>query len=342
MAEGATDAGRGADAGVPAGPLPPAEFGEDQVAWAMWLYFAEGLTQNEVARAIGVSRASVANYIAEGRRRGLVEVKIAPDLLARIGLGRRLAARFGLLGAHVIPDMAGADETELRRRLGIAAAQLLLPRLAGVRVLGVAWGRTMLALAEALPARSLPALRVVQVAGSSLGEDRYSPEFCTALIAQRLGARCENLHAPAILSSPAMRDALLAEPGIARQLARLRDCDVVVLGIGELDRGVSFADPQLLPGETVARYIAAGGETVFLGRFLDAHGREIAGPLSGRQIGMELADLARVPCRIAVAGGPRKVAAIRAVLAGGHATEVVTDAASAAALLEHPGPEDAG
>lgn len=322
-------------------PIPPAEFADDVVAWAMWLYHAEGRTQAEVAQVLGVSRASVANYLGEARRRGLVAVTIAPDLLATVRLGRRLAERFGLAGAHVVPGVEGEGEAELRRRLGLAGAQVLLPRLAEGTVLGVAWGRTMLALAQALPehamsGRAMPGLRVVQVAGSSLGGETHAPEFCTALIASRLGARGENLHAPAILSSRAMRDALLAEPGIARQMERVRGCDLVVLGVGELDDLVTFTDADFLTSEVVKDYLRRGAVAVVLGRFLDASGREVKGPLTGRRIGMELRELRAAPSRIAVAGGARKAAAIRALLAGGYVTDLVTDAETARALAEAP------
>lgn len=311
----------------------PAEFGDDLVAWAVWLYYAEGRTQNEVAETLGVSRASVGNYLAEARRRGLVSVQITPELLSTVQLGRRLAETFGLRGAHVAP-WTEADDGELRRRLGVAGAQVLTPHLSSAAVLGVAWGRTMLALARALPEGAAPGLRVVQVSGSSLSDELSSPEFCTALIANRLGAKCENLHAPAVLSTPEMRDALVAEPGIARQLARVRACDLVALGVGELDGPVNFSDGQFLTAAVVEDYVARGAAAVVLGRFIDRSGREVEGPLSGRQIGMELAELRAIRERICVAGGRAKVGAIRAVLAGGYVTQLVTDAETARALLE--------
>ena len=188
---------------------PPTEFGGDPVTWAMWLYYAEGRTQNDVAKMLNVSRASIANYLAEARRRRLVSIDISPGVLERVELARELTRRFHLAGAHVIPS-AASDDTELRRRLGIAGAHVLGARLRPDTVLGVAWGRTMLALAEALPKGKNPDTRVVQISGSSLGGQEDSPEFCTALIATRLGARCENFHAPAIVSSSSLREELLA------------------------------------------------------------------------------------------------------------------------------------
>ena len=317
-------------------PLPPLAFGGDALVWATWLYYGESLTQADVAQALGVSRASVANYLAEARRRGLVKIDLEPGLLGRVAKSRALADRFGLEEALVAPvtERESEDAAALRRRLGAAAAHALAPRLEAETILGVAWGRTMLELARALPERRLPSLRVVQVSGSSLGDAESSPEACTALIAGRLGARCQNFHAPAVLTSAATRDALLAEPTLARHFDRLRACDMIVLGIGEVNRSVTWADTEVVTDGVVDDYLAAGARGILIGRFLDAAGREIAGPLSGRQIGMELSDLAAAPMRVAVAGGAEKIAAIRAALAGGHATHLVTDARTASRLLE--------
>ena len=315
---------------------PPASFGDNAVAWAMWLYYAEGRTQNEVAQTLGVSRASVANYLSEARRRGLVSINIAPDVLTSVELGRVLCDRYGLTGAHIVPasGQTGENPADVRRRLGVAGSHVLRSRLGPERVLGVAWGRTMLAMAQALPESSISDMRVVQVSGSSLGGDESSPEFCTGLIATRLGAKCENFHAPAIVSSPAMRDALFAEPGVARQLDRIKTCNIIVFGVGELDETVVFSDPDFLTQPTVADYLAKGAVGVVIGRFIDTQGQEIEGPLSGRQIGIELHDLRAAPERICVAGGPRKLAAIRATLSAGYATHLVSDADTARRLAE--------
>jgi len=311
---------------------PPTEFGGDPVTWAMWLYYAEGRTQNDVAKLLNVSRASIANYLAEARRRRLVSIDISPGVLEHVELARELTSRFRLVGAHVIPGVA-SDDAELRRRLGIAGAHVLGTRLHPDTVLGVAWGRTMLALAEALPKGHNPDTRVVQISGSSLGGQEDSPEFCTALIATRLGARCENFHAPAIVSSSHLRDELLAEPGIARQLANIRTCSIMLFGVGDLAPPVAFSDGDFMTDETISRYLASDAVGVVIGRFVDAAGNEVRGPLSGRQIGIDLGDVAAAPERICVAGGARKLAAIDAVLAGGYATHLVTDAQTARGLL---------
>ncbi len=316
----------------------PTEFGGDTLIWAAWMYYVDALTQNDIARALGVSRASVANYLAQARRRGLVKIDLDPQLLAAVSRSRELAARFGLEGAFVAPDVEAPTpfegEVALRRRLGAAAAQVLAPHMGPNRTIGMAWGRTMLELARATPEQSLPGLQVVQVSGSSLGDRESSPEACTALIAGRLGARCRNLYAPAVVSHRDVRDALMAEPTLQRHFERLRACDIVVFGVGELTRDVTWSDAEMLPGSVVEAYMARGAVAILIARFIAADGREVKGPVSERHIGMALDDLLSTPVRFCVAGGGAKYEAIRATLSGGYATHLVTDAATARRLLE--------
>ncbi|MEM8700447.1 MAG: sugar-binding transcriptional regulator [Pseudomonadota bacterium] len=310
-------------------------FVEDTTAWATWLYYAESRTQAEVAKALGVSRASVANYLADARRRGLVTISLAPGLLEQAELSKRLAARFKLKGAFIAPEISEEDNdpTQLRKRLGIAGAQILLSRLRKDMTLGVAWDRTMLELANALPERNQESLRVVQVSGSSLGDDVTSPEACTLFIANRLGAKCHNFHAPAVVTTSDLRTALLREPSLKRHFERVHSCTTVVFGVGELNDETRWADGNNLIQPSVEDYMKAGAAGIVIGRFIDARGEALEGPLSERQIGMELEDLKAVPERICVAGGKEKMQALKACLTGGYVTDLVTDRATAEALL---------
>ncbi|QFT29917.1 sugar-binding transcriptional regulator [Roseibium porphyridii] len=312
-----------------------ARFIEDTTAWATWLYYAESRTQAEVAKALGVSRASVANYLADARRRGLVTISLAPDLLEQADLSRKLATRFSLKGAFIAPEVSeeDSDPKSLRKRLGIAGAQILLSRLKKDMTLGVAWGRTMLELANALPESRQESLRVVQVSGSSLGDDASSPEACTLFIANRLGARCHNFHAPAVVTTPDLRTALLGEPSLKRHFERVHSCNTVVFGVGELNDETRWADGNNLIQPSAEEYMKSGAAGIVIGRFIDDRGHALEGPLTGLQIGMELHDLKAVPERICVAGGQEKLEALHACLTGGYVTDLVTDRTTAEHLL---------
>jgi len=66
---------------------------------------------------------------------------------------------------------------------------------------------------------------------------------------------------------------------------------------------------------------------------LDHDGRRVAG-LDERRMGISEATLRAIPTRIALATGPEKIAATRAVLRSGLVSSLVTDVDVAAAVLD--------
>lgn len=315
---------------VKAPPRTPAVF-DDAVVWAAWLYYADQLNQNDIAKAMSVSRATVVNLLQEAREREIVTIRLRTDLVCRTSLARALASRFGLAEALVIPSR-GAES--LVDRLGEAAARLLGDQLRGSDVIGVAWGRTVLAAARAitLPEPVSP-LTVVQVAGSSTASEDFSPELCTSLMAGRLGARCVNLLAPALLSSAELRDRLLAEPMLVHQFELIRSATRILFGVGDLGAASTIQRSGFASAEIIGRYAAAGAAAVVIGRFIGAGGHPVPGELDCRMVGLTLDELRAVPVRICVAGGNAKRDAIRAALAGGYATHFVTDVETASKLV---------
>lgn len=310
---------------------PPPEFGGDPVVWAAWLYYEDRLTQEEVADSVGVSRATVVNLLHEARERGVVTISVATGHLQSVRLAREVARRHGLETCVIAPDDGGpANHYQRIARVG---ARFLAETIGPDDVLGVSWGRAVLALSAALPALRLPRAVVVQIVGSAIGSADFSPELCTSNIANRLGARCVNLHAPGIVSGPEIKSLFMREPSLMAQFELARSCSVVLFGATGLDAASTVISSGYVSAATVADYAAAGAVGMLSGRFLDAAGRPVLGALDGQMIGLELPEIARIPRRICIAGGPAKVEAIRAALRGGYATALVTDAATAQALL---------
>ena len=309
----------------------PAEF-DDAVVWAAWMYYVNELTQSDIAEIIGVSRMTVIKMLKESRNRGIVSIRINTEIASRAQTSSALVRRFGLNSATVIPDHDGAM---IERRLGEAAALVLADHLVAGDVVGVAWGRTVLEAARAISlATPINPLTVVQVAGSSAGTSAaFSPELCSSLLANRISARCVNILAPAILSNANLRDQLLAEPTIRKQLSIIRSANRILFGVGDLGIEATVRQAELLDNATIDSYMEQGAIGVIIGRFIGADGQPISGTIHDRMIGIALDELKSIPYRLCVAGGPRKIAAIRAALKGGYATDLVTDLLTARELL---------
>lgn len=310
----------------------PAEF-DDAVVWAAWLYYVDELTQSEIAQIIGVSRVTIIKMLEEARNRGIVSIKLNTKIASRARLSRVLAKQFSLTAVTTVPNIQGGA---LEQRLGEAAALTLADDLGPGDVIGVAWGRTVLAVAHALTVPiKINSLTVVQVCGSPAGLSKdFSPELCSSLLANRLSARCVNLLAPAILSTPDLRDRLMAEPPLIKQFSTMRSANKILFGVGDIGKNSTIRAAELLEEPVIDAFVKDGAAAAIIGRFIKRDGKPLRGTIYNRMVGMTLEEMKKVPYRLCVAGGSLKFAAIQAALRGGYATHLVTDQKTAETLLK--------
>jgi lsr operon transcriptional repressor len=143
--------------------------------------------------------------------------------------------------------------------------------------------------------------------------------------------------APLVVSSSATARALLAEPDVQDIFIMARTANYALVGVGAVDEEASFVRGGYVSKAEMLGYRRQGAAGDVLGRFLDERGRgpRPRDPPPDRRRGR---DRAPRPARvIGVAGGPKKVGPIRAALAGGYLDIVITDMATAQAVLAQEG-----
>jgi len=310
----------------------PVEFHGNPLIWAAWLYYEESMTQQAIADLLHVSRTTVVKMLQAARDEGIVSISVAPQHLCAVRGARELKARYQLETAVVVPDDGGVGLDY--ERIGRAAGRYLVSVIKTDDILGICWGKTVLAMSETVPEMTLPNLTIVQAAGSAMGAYESSTERCTANMAVRLHARCVNLHAPGIVSSYALKEALMAEKSIKEKFSLLHSCSKIVFGMADLGpQSMAFISGYLEKDDALP-YQDNGAVGMMAGRFFDASGNAVLGELDNKMIGITLEKLKQIPERICIAGGKDKVAALHALLSGGNATVLVTDESTALMLLQ--------
>ncbi|MFV0335335.1 MAG: bifunctional sugar-binding transcriptional regulator/dihydroxyacetone kinase subunit DhaK [Tropicimonas sp.] len=322
---------RGEASEAPGNVQMPLRFGDDPLLWASWLYYEEGMTQSEIADVIGISRPSVVAYLAEARNRGIVNISIETDRLRSLSIAKALSEHFGLKDCLVIPGEGG--ERSLIDRLGAAGAQVLKGLLRSGDMIGVGWGRTVLAVSQALSLDGLSDVRVVQATGSTSAREPFTPAACAARMAVAIGAECIPISAPAIVSNPDLRNMLVGEMPVHEQLDCLSELNRIVFGIASLRPNSTLHSSGFIHDAPEFRQAYSAAVGAIVGRYVDAAGRPVVGPLDARTIGITLDELSRVRQRIAIAGGVDKVPAILATLRGGFANILITDATTGMGIL---------
>ncbi len=321
-------------ADIAAEPIP-LRYGDDPYVWACWLYYEDGMTQGDIAETMGISRATVNSYLADARARGIVNISIEPARLSSLTIAQELKRHFGLHDCLVVPSDDNARP--LIERLGSAGAQALQKILKSGDTLAVVWGRTIMAVGEQASISGLQDMTVVQATGGTSATFTYTPELCAAAFADAVDAKLINIAAPAIVSSPAVRDVFLREPLIDRQFEALSQANKVIFGIASMRPNSTIHTSGFFDSVSLQEYLAKDATGVVAGRFIDGHGRLVAGPLDDRTVGISLDLLKKIKMRIAVAGGFDKVPAILAALRGGYVSVLITDAATGRGILNADG-----
>src|ERR1700688_3594952 len=77
---------------------------EELLLWVAWFYYKDELTQDEIAKRLSVSRASVGRMLDRARRVGLVTINLNADHLDAFEVSSELRRTFNLTEALVVPD----------------------------------------------------------------------------------------------------------------------------------------------------------------------------------------------------------------------------------------------
>ena len=316
----------------------------DMVVRAAWLYYVAEKTQNEIATILGVSRVKAARLIADARTSGIVKIDIDHRLSALSELEERIRTRFDLQFCYVTPELEtdgqGDDVRELndamaRRGVGMDAARILRSMLTQNQtvetVIGLAWGRTISAMADALLPINAPEAQFVSLLGSLTRSASANPFDVVQKIASKTGGQAKYLPVPFIADSEDDREVFIQQrvvQDIIRTAMRAQAC---FISVGECDANSflyrhGYLSPEDLEG---LNKLGAVGDT--LGLFFDKNGNYIDSQICRRTLAINLSDLSHSDI-ILLSAGTAKVSATRAILKAGFITGLVIDAESAKLL----------
>jgi DNA-binding transcriptional regulator LsrR (DeoR family) len=302
------------------------------------MYYEQGMTQPAIAERLRVSQSRVSRWLKQAAEMGIVRTVVIPPEGVFPDLEERLAVRFDLRQALVVET--SGDEQGLLSGLGAAAASYLETTLEnGARVGFSSWSETLLATVDAMmPLRRKKVESIVQIMGGvGNPEVQVKATQLTHRFARLTGATPKFLPTPGIVSSKSARDALYQDPHVLdteREWERLTD---VLVGIGSVTPSPLLrVSGNALGDDDLSKLVGLGAIGDVAMRFFDSDGAYVSSDLDERVIGIGVEALRRIPRRVGVAGGARKVEAIRGALVGRWVDVLITDLETAQRLLAEP------
>ncbi|MCX7645774.1 MAG: sugar-binding transcriptional regulator [Rhodobacteraceae bacterium] len=305
----------------------------DEAARAGWLYYVAGMTQDQIAAKLGVSRQRAQRLVSRAMAEGLIKVRLDHKIGRCLELEAGLVRRYGLQQARVAPDLgAGADPA---RTTASAAAELLESYLARTepQTIAVGTGRALSAMVAEITPQHNERHRIVSLIGNIAPDGSASFYEVVMRLADKLHAPHYPMPVP-LVSETAEERAMFHALRPVRVVARLaQEADVVFVGIGQMGDDAPLFKDGFVTRAQLSEMQAKGAAGEIVGGVFDSEGRYIETPISDLVGGVRVEPGRTVPV-IGVAAGPAKLTAIRAALKGRIVNGLVTDESTAAALLD--------
>ena len=305
----------------------------DDAARAGWLYYVAGNTQDEVAQKLGVSRQTAQRLVSMAVSERLIKVRLDHPIARCMELASRLSERFALRHCDVVPT----DPASLTAVAGVAASAgaFLEQKLAAPTplIIALGTGRTLRAAIDQIRPMTSPHHQLVSLVGNIAPDGSASLFDTLTRLADLTKAQHYPIPLPVVVRTIEERDLLIDIETIRRVRTLAARADLTMVGVGQMDMDAQQFIDGFLTREELLDQMRAGAVGEVVGWAIDRDGRVLESDINRR--------ITSVPHQpgtgrfvVGVAVGPAKVKAIRGALVGQLLTGLITDEATAIALLD--------
>lgn len=304
----------------------------DDAARAGWLYFIAGHTQDQIAKRLNVSRATAQRLVSLCLSERLITFRLEHPIAACMDLATRLTDKFGLRSCDVVPT----NPTSPTAVAGIAerAASLLETTLRNEKpsIVALGTGRAMRAAVEQVPPMDCPDHQLVSLVGNISPDGSATFFDSVARLADLTKARHYPMPLPVLMSSEAERDQMLKIGPVTRVRAVAAKADLRLVGVGQMDKNAQLHLDGFINREELLELMRLGAIGEVTGWAFDAEGHFLKRSTNLRLTSVPHPTSATM-LTVAAALGAAKVPAIFAALQGRLINGLITDEATAKALL---------
>lgn len=298
---------------------------ETMITKAAWYYYVENMTQQQIAQRLGITRIRVIKMLEYARDTGMIQFKIRQDGASRMQTEQNLIERYGLDDVFLVPTNPNLQETN--ETIAKAGAMYLAERVKENEFVNLGYGDTQSKLLNHLATITDHPVNCVSMTG---GVSYYLPNARSNIF----NAKLFLTPSPLIASSKEMAEAMRMESSVQEISRMIKLSNYSVVGIGGMNDDATVLKSGILTQNDFLYLKMQGAKGDILCHFIDSDGNLVNTSIENRLISTSLASLRALRNIIAVAAGVHKVEAIRAALKGKYINVLITDEATANALLE--------
>ncbi len=302
------------------------------------LYYEEGLKQSQISAQLDLSQSFISRALQRALQEGVVKITVMRPQGLQLELERELQQRYGVRRVIVVEATVPDDEESIKQAIGSAAAHYLETTLNADDSIGISsWSSTIRAMVGHLhsPPGRQAAREVVQLLGGVGNKGAFEATLLTQRLATLLNCPAYLLPSQSIEQSVQSRERIMQMDEVREVIERFDSVTLAIVGIGELEPSQLLRNSGNYYTEDMLRVLAERGAVgdICL-RYFDANGQPVLDEDEEFVVSMSLPKLHDVPRVLALAGGQRKIQAIRGALKGGFVDVLITDLSTAQGLRE--------
>ena len=304
----------------------------DDAARAGWLYYVGGLTQDQIAQELGVSRQRAQRLVSRAMAERLIRVRLEHQVSGCLDLETRLRDRFGLTLARVALSLPpGADPVASLAPTAAAEMERILARPDPLTI-ALGTGRTLRAAVEALGPMEAEQHKIVSLIGNIAPDGSASYYDVIIRIADKVRAPHYPMPIPVFAETLRDREQFLALKPVQRVADLGAAADVTFVGVGQMTDSAPLLKDGFVTAAELDDMQRRGAVGEIAGRAYDSAGCYLTQGLNARVCAVRV-QVGPGRLVVGIAAGPDKVAAIAAALKGNIINGLITDERSAQALV---------
>lgn len=294
------------------------------------------MTQQQIAKATGLSRIKISRSLQKARELGIVKI-IIDYSGAFLELEKELKDKYNLDNVIVVENSLGNDS---RKQVLSAAALYLNSSFFTGATIAVGWGTTLRELCEFIqPSEAKELLFTPIIGGHSITMSQVHSSSIAAEMAHKAGGRSISINAPALVKSKQEKELFLQNSSIRSVIEKMKKADIAVFSLGNpMFSSSSIHKVEYFSKEDLLEMKENGVVCDFVSvAFLDIDGKERCKHIADRGIGISMEDLLNIPKKICVVEGKDKHASVLAALKAGYIDILITDKETAEYLQANKG-----
>ncbi len=304
----------------------------DEAARAGWLYYVGGMTQDQIAAELGVSRQRAQRLVSRAMSEGLIRVRLDHKIGACLHQEAELMRRYRLMHCRVAPSLGtGVDAN---RSIAATAATVLesFLRRPEPLIIALGTGRALRSMVDELEPLEAEQHRIVSLIGNIAPDGSASYFDVIMRIADKVRAPHYPMPVPVISDTPEERAMFHNLRAVQNVFELARAADISFVGVGQMTDDAPLLKDGFVSLDELREMQRLGAAGEVAGWVYDSTGRYMDFGINNRTGGVRV-EPGRDALVIGIAAGPAKVGAMRAALSGNILNGLITDETTAEALL---------